>query len=148
MLGVSTTTWLKAAAAIVVGFGGLVALAAHPATAGPTVLLADLIFWPIDGTATFAAAETRVMSAIGGGLMAGWGVLLWLLAARLYPREPALARTMILTSVGVWFVVDGIGSVAAGAPLNVVLNAGFLAMFVVPLWSPRKHPAVEETSGA
>ena len=139
MHGSSTITWLKAASAVVVGFGILLVFAALPATATPVRFLADLIFWPIDGTQTVDAPETRLLSGILGGIMAGWGVLLWLVSVRLYPRDPDLARTLILTSICVWFVVDGIGSTLAGAPLNVVFNVGFLALFVVPLWTARRR---------
>jgi hypothetical protein len=128
-----TRFWLRSASAIVIGFGVLVALAAFPATAGPTLLLTDLIFWPFDGAQSLGAPETRLLCAIGGGLMAGWGVLLWLVATQLYPREPELARTMILYSTGTWFVIDSLGSIAAGAPLNALLNVGFLLAFVLPL---------------
>ena len=43
---------------------------------------------------------------------------------------------MILTSVGIWFVLDSAGSIAAGAPLNVALNTVFLGLYAVPLWRP------------
>jgi hypothetical protein len=66
----------------------------------------------------------------------------WLIATRLYPREPQLARTLILASVGCWFVVDGIGSTLAGAQGHVALNVVFLALFVVPLWRPSASPAL------
>ena len=147
MRGSSTVTWLKIASAVVVGFGILLLLAAYPATSAPVVVLSDLILWPVDGTQTLDAPEPRLLSGILGGVMAGWGVLLWTVSTRLYPREPDLARTLILTSIWVWFVADGIGSTVAGAPLNVLLNVGFLALFVVPLWSSRKHAAAEEPSG-
>ena len=148
MHGSPTVTWLKIASAVVMGFGILLLLAAHPAMSAPVVLLSDLIFWPIDGTQSVDASETRLLSGILGGVMAGWGILLWMVSTRLYPREPDLARTLILTSIWVWFVVDGIGSTLAGAPLNVLLNVGFLALFVVPLWSARKRDAAGEPSGA
>lgn len=147
MHGSSTVTWLKIASAVVVGFGILLLFAAYPATSAPVAVLSDLILWPVDGTQTLDAPETRLLSGILGGVMAGWGVLLWTVSTRLYPREPDLARTLTLTSIWVWFVVDGIGSTVAGAPLNVLLNVGFLALFVVPLWSSRKQTAAEEPSG-
>ncbi len=111
----------------------MIALATYPATAGVTLFLTDLILWPIDSAQTLASPETRMLCAIIGGVMAGWGLMLWLVATRLYPREPALARTLILTSVGTWFVIDGIGSLLAGAPLNALFNVGFLLIFVIAL---------------
>ena len=129
----ATQFWLKIASAIVIGFGGVIALAALPATAGPTLFLTDLIFWPVDGAQSLSAPETRLFCAIDGGLLAGWGVMLWLVTTQLYPREPELARTMILYGIGVWFVIDSLGSIAARAPLNALFNVGFLLAFVLPL---------------
>ncbi|MGF1477674.1 MAG: hypothetical protein ACFB6S_19180 [Geminicoccaceae bacterium] len=133
MSALNTVFWLKIAAGVVIGFGILAALAAHPGTAAPFRLLADLVLWPIDGAQSLATDESRILCAIAGGLMCGWGVLLWLVADRLPAQAPGLVKPLILASVVSWFVVDSLASVAAGAPLNAVLNAGFLAMFVVPL---------------
>lgn len=131
-----TVVWLKAASAVVIGFGFLMAPAAVPALSGPTGFLIDLVFWPVDGAEGTASADMRLLCAITGGLLIGWGAMIWLIVTRLYPRDPALARGLILTSVGAWFIVDSLGSLAAGAPLNAVLNVGFLLAFVLPLWRP------------
>lgn len=136
MQDVAPNGWLKFACAIVVGFGLLTSVSVFPGTAGPVQLLADLVFWPIDGAQSLAAPETRLVLAIAGGISAGWGVLLWFIVARIYPREPELARSAILISVSTWFVIDSVGSVVAGAPLNAFLNIGFLLMFAIPLWRP------------
>ncbi len=134
----TSVTIMKSAAALVVGFGFLSLLGAHPATAMPLEFLIDLIFWPADGAESLSAPATRLVCGIGGGLMVGWGLMLWLAVTRLYPRDPELARTMILTGVGAWFIVDSAGSLAAGAPLNAVLNIGFLLAFAIPLWNRRR----------
>jgi hypothetical protein len=130
----STLRWLKLASAIVIGFGILTALAALPWAAGPTVLLTDLILFPLDGGQSLSAAETRILVAILGGVLAGWGVLFWLVATQVYAQHPALGRRLILTSIGIWFCIDCTASVLADAPFNVLLNVPFLAMFVLPLW--------------
>lgn len=134
-----TQTWLKVASALTIGFGLLIGLAAHPATAGVTLVLTDLIFWPVDGAQTLAAPETRLLCAIIGGVMAGWGLMMWLVTTRLYPRDPALARMLILTGIGTWFVIDCAGSLVAGAPLNVLFNVVFLLLFVIPLRHAPRH---------
>ncbi len=84
----------------------------------------------------FRAAHCRRgdTGAIGGGVMTGWGIMLWMLATRLYPREPALARQLIVTSIVAWFIVDSAGSILSGAPLNALFNVSFLLIFCVPLW--------------
>ncbi len=139
----TTVLWLKAGSGITVFFGLLIAVASIPAAAAPVEVLADLIFFPVDGTQTVSAPETRLMNAIGGGVMTGWGIMIWMLATKLYPREPALARKMIATSIVAWFVVDSTGSVMSGAPLNALFNVSFLLIFCVPLWlGSRQQPVV------
>ena len=133
----TTLRWLKFGSALTIFFGLLVAAAATQITAAPTQFLADLIFFPIDGVQNVAAPETRLVSAIGGGVMAGWGVLLWMLSTHLFPRDQALAAKLIITSIVTWFVVDSTGSILAGAPLNAAFNVSFLLIFCVPLWRYR-----------
>lgn len=132
---------LKVASGLVIGFGVIAVLAALPAASGVMLFLTDLIFWPLDGAQTVSADETRLLSAISGGLMVGWGVLLWLLATRLFPNDPDLARRLILPSISAWFVVDSLGSIMAGAPLNAFFNIAFLPLFFLPLlWT--KDPVI------
>jgi len=128
--------WLKIASDIVILFGLLMVLAATPFGAAPLSFLIDLIFWPMDGAQTIATETTHFQSAIAGGVTMGWGVLLYLLSARLYPQDPALTRTLITTSAITWFVTDSLGSIASGAMLNAFLNISFLALFMIPLWLP------------
>ncbi len=125
--------WLKAGSALVILAGLTYALAAFPPTAGLAALIDDIAAWPPDGAQAMADAEARQLGGVFGGLMMGWGTMLWLMTTRLYPREPALTRMAILVGLGVWFVVDGVASVVAGAPLNIVLNTVFLAIFAFPL---------------
>lgn len=126
--------WLRIGAAVTVGFGLLVAVAAVPALSGPAALLLDLIYFPLDGAEATGAPADRLLSAIGGGVMVGWGTMLWIVAGEVYPDNPELGRRLILASVVTWFVIDSSMSVAAGAPLNVVGNLGFLLIFVLPVW--------------
>jgi len=133
----TTLRWLKFGSALTIFFGLLVAAAATPMGAPPAQFLADLIFFPIDGAQNLLAPETRLMSAIGGGVMAGWGVMLWMLSTRLFPSDQALAAKLIIASIVTWFVIDSTGSILAGAPLNVAFNLSFLLIFCVPLWRYR-----------
>lgn len=137
-MGLQTTvTQLKFASVVVIGFGLLTALAAWPPLNLPTLWLVDLMFLPFDGQQNLSAPEARILSAILGGILVGFGVQQWLVVTKLFTREPALARQMILTSMGSWFVVDCTASVMAGAPFNAVMNVPFLLLFVVPLWRGR-----------
>ena len=133
----ATLRWLKFGSALTIFFGILVAAAATPIGAAATQFLVDLIFFPIDGTQDLAAPETRLISAIGGGVMVGWGVLLWMLSTHLFPSNQALAAKLIITSIVTWFIIDSAGSIFAGAPLNAAFNVPFLLIFCVPLWRYR-----------
>jgi hypothetical protein len=126
-------TGLKLAAAVTIGFGLLTAAAAYVPWQGPTLLLADILIWPMDGLQTGDSDVTRLMFAIGGGVLAGWGVLMWMLATEGLARVPDLARRMVITSALTWFVVDSTASVLADAPWNVAGNIPFLAMYLWPL---------------
>jgi hypothetical protein len=129
----TTVNWLKAASAVFIGFGILVVFAALPATSGPTLLITNIVSWRFDGSQSLAMPETRLLCAILGGVLAGWGMLLWLISSQLFPREPGLARRLILWSVGTWFVIDSTGSIVAGAPTNALFNIPFLLAFLLPL---------------
>ena len=129
-----TILWLKTGSGLMIFFGLLIAIATIPAAAAPVEFLADLIFFPLDGAQDIGAPETRLMSAISGGLLVGWGLMLWMMATRLYPADPALAKQLIVTSIVAWFIVDSTGSVLSGALLNALFNVSFLLIFCVPLW--------------
>ncbi len=133
--------WLQASSLIVAGFGLLTALAALPATSAPTMLLADIIFWPPDGAQTLAAPEARLLSAIGGGVLAGWGFMMWLLVRKLLVREPAAVKAVILGGMIAWYAIDSTFSVLAGAPFNAVLNIPFLLLFLLPLRGAIARPS-------
>ena len=124
--------WLRIGAAAMMGFGAVTALGALPSTNGALVVLADLLVWPFNGAETAAATETRLLAAISGGLMIGWGVLFWSLAGAALDRVPDLVPGLVRRSILAWFAVDSLGSLAAGVPLNIVGNLGFLAVFLIP----------------
>ncbi|MDJ0907334.1 MAG: hypothetical protein QNI96_15055 [Woeseiaceae bacterium] len=126
---------LKIASDITIGFGLLLAAAAIPALNGPAGFLLDLIYLPVNGAETVDMPAARILNAITGGLMTGLGIITFLIANELMPRDPALARRLILFGIGGWYVVDSSMSIAAGAPLNALFNTGFLLLFYVPVWS-------------
>lgn len=130
----TTFLWLKIASAWIIGFGVLMALVPIPFFAAIVTFLADVLILPIDGGQNLMAQETRLTLAIGGGVMLGWGVLLWMVTTNFFLTNPHLARKMLVASTSIWFVVDGTGSIVAGAWLNAIANASFLLVFLIPLW--------------
>ena len=134
----TTVTQLKFASAVVIGLGFVTALAAWPPLNLPTLWLIDLMFLSYYGQQNLNGSESRILSAILGGILVGFGILQWLVVTKLFTREPTLAKQlakqMVLSSLWSWFVVDCTASVIAGAPFNAVMNVPFLLLFVVPLW--------------
>lgn len=125
---------LKFASVVFMASGLLFALGAHPLTAWPLETLTDIVFWPVDGAQSLAGQEARLMAGICGGIMLGWGVMMWLVVTRLMPDNPALARLLITEGLLVWYVADGTASFFAGGSVNIALNTVLLALFLVPVW--------------
>lgn len=124
---------LRFAAGITIVTGLALAATSVPALNLPVRLLADLLIWPFDGAQSLAAAETRLAFAIGGGVMLGWGLMIWQLAGEPLERAPEAVRSLIRASVLAWFAVDSLGSIASGAALNLLPNFVFLALFLLPM---------------
>lgn len=137
--------WLIVAAAIT-GFAGLAfaALAAVGAT-GTLNTIFDLVFLPGEMEAPSGDAGSFAIG-VTGAVLVGWAaMMLVLLTSR---RVSALPETWwaLTTGLVVWFVVDGIVSIAAGAFGNLVLNLGFVALFAPPLIATRPPGAGSGTA--
>jgi hypothetical protein len=128
---------LRLAAGVTAITGLALALSALPALNLPVRLLADVLLWPLDQGQSLDARETRLAFAIAGGVMAGWGMMIWHLAAEPLQCAPEATRTIIRSSALTWFLVDSLASVAAGAPLNILGNVVFLALFLLPMRGAR-----------
>jgi hypothetical protein len=122
-----------AAVLTLIGFGLLSALSASLPLSAPMGAVLDAVFWPIDGAQGAEASETRLLMGILGGITLGWGLTIWQLAGEPLARMPGLIRPILRNGVVAWFLLDSAGSLLAGAPLNVVANAIFAAMFLIPL---------------
>jgi len=122
---------VRMAAAFTIGFGLMMALGSHEATDAPLRWFADLLFWPLGDDVVFTQ-ETRLLAAILGGVMVGFGVVFWMLTDALADTNPALLRRLVLVTLGSWFIIDSAGSIASGAWLNVIGNLGFVAIYIVP----------------
>jgi len=133
----STVSWLKAVS-IVTALSALpLAFSGFPGLSSIANLFVDLAFWPLDGRPTIAAPETRLFAAISGGLTIGLAAFTWMVADRVYARDPAAARAIILVGLTAWCATDSLGSIAAGAPMNVLIN---VLIWVAFLWPLRTAP--------
>ncbi|MEI6254203.1 MAG: hypothetical protein WCP30_15510 [Mycobacteriaceae bacterium] len=130
-----SSIWLKAASVVTILTGVICALASHSSTGGLWLYLFDALKWPIDGDPAVFNADTRAVNAVLGGVMVGWGLLMFFLSSeRLMTAAPNVPPMMTISLLA-WFLVDSAGSWAAGLPGNIALNVAFLAMFLPPLAS-------------
>lgn len=134
-------TWLKFTAIGIALFGPVFSLGAIPALAEPARWSLDLLSWPLDGLQTYDAPTTRFLTAITGGFLLGWGVMVWFLATRVHVLAPEPVRKAVVAGLVAWFLLDSAGSIASGNASNVGFNIIVLLILVGPLW----WPATRET---
>lgn len=130
--------WLKITAIVVGSFGPVFFLGTMAQTLEPARFTLDLLSWPLDGATTFASPDTRFLSALTGGFLFGWGVMIWCLSAWVHDAAPEGVRRSVLTGTLAWFCLDSAGSIASGNAANAVFNVLVLLVAVGPLWLPAK----------
>lgn len=132
--------WLKVTAIIVGSFGPVFFLGTMLPTSEPARLTLDILSWPADGVQSYDAPTTMFLSALTGGFLLGWGVMIWCLSIWVYDAAPEGVRRSVLTGVLAWFFLDSAGSIASGNASNAVFNILILALAIGPLWRPAQGP--------
>jgi hypothetical protein len=135
--------WLKVTAFVIGVAGPAFTLGAHPATDSLAQFSLDLLGWPVDGQPAITEPAARFLSALAGGFLVGWAVMLWRLSGRAYDAAPEPVRQSVLTGLLAWFLLDSAGSIASGHAANAVINIGVLLLGVGPMW----RPAAEDRAG-
>lgn len=130
--------WLKITAIVVGAFAPVFFLGTMEATMEPARLTLDILSWPLDGMTTYESPDTRFLSALTGGFLLGWGVMIWFLSVKVYDKAPEEVRKAVLFGAVSWFLLDSTGSIASGNPSNALFNFIFLLLAVGPLWRPAK----------
>jgi len=132
--------YLKVTAIVVGSFGPVFFLGTMLPTSEPARWTLDFLSWPIDGIQTYEAPTTRFLSALTGGFLTGWGVMVWCLQKWVYDLAPEPVRKAVLTGIVSWFLVDSTGSIASGNASNAVFNVVVLLIAIGPLWKPASAP--------
>lgn len=120
-----------AAAALLIGPGLIMVTAPISPLAGLVDAFLDLAHQPIDGGQQVVGDAARLLNAILGGVLVGFGVMIWLVSERVYRGDPSLGRLLILIPLLCWFTTDSLGSILAGAWFNAVINVAIIATFLV-----------------
>jgi hypothetical protein len=131
--------WLKVTAFVVGSFGPVFFFGTMLATSEPARFTLDLLSWPLDGATTFTSPATRFLSALTGGFLLGWSVLIWCLSLWVYDAAPEGVRKSVVFGLLAWFVLDSSGSYLSGNGSNVFFNIFVLLLAVGPLWVPAKE---------
>ncbi|MEO1261160.1 MAG: hypothetical protein AAFZ15_20325 [Bacteroidota bacterium] len=131
--------WLKVTAVVVGSFGPIFFLGTMTATMEPARFTLDFLSWPIDGMTTYSSPDTRFLSALTGGFLLGWGVMIWCLSIWVYDKAPEMVRRTVLIGVLSWFLLDSAGSITSGNASNAFFNIIVLLLAVGPLWQPAKE---------
>ncbi len=126
--------WLLIAAVVVGSFAPVLTLGSMLSTAEPARWTLDLLSWPLDGAQSYRDPSIRFLSALTGGFLLGWGVLIWCLRRWAYDAAPEAVRKSVVVSLVAWFLLDSTGSALAGAPSNILFNALVFVTAVGPLW--------------
>lgn len=131
--------WLKITAVIVGSFSPIFFFGTMLATSEPARWTLDFLSWPLDGTQTYASPETRFLSAVTGGFLLGWGVMIWCLSVWVYDSAPNAVRKSVLIGILAWFVLDSAGSIASETSSNAIFNIFVLFLAIGPLWRPAQE---------
>lgn len=128
--------WLKITAISIISYAILFFLGTLKQTDKAIEVVLDFSSFPVDGLQNYDANSTVFLSALLGGILFGWGILIWFLSSKIYDIAPEQTRKIVLTSLISWFVIDGLGSIFSGNSSNVIANIFLLLILVGPLWKP------------
>lgn len=109
------------------------ALAPYPSINLPARLILDISDWPVNNLATPLDRNTQWLSSIAAGILAAVSIFLGgIVVPAIKERNTSTIRIAILAMV-VWYIIDGIGSIASGVISNVFFNSVYLMLVLVPL---------------
>ena len=130
--------YLKISGFLVASFGPICFLGTISETAEMARLSLDILSWPLDGRESLTDGTAKLLSALLGGFLLGYGVTIWQLS-KAYDKAPDVIRKVVVTGLCSWFILDSAGSIAGGHWSNAVWNVPILLAFVGPLWFSAKN---------
>ena len=101
----------------------------------------DFAHQPYDGLTRVSGEAGFLLNAILGGILIGFGTMIWMVAEHVFRHDLALGRKIILTALLAWFITDSLGSILTGAWFNSVINLVILLSFLTPLFIGKEKTA-------
>lgn len=135
--------WLRFGAVLIGVFGPVFFLGTMESTSEPVRWSLDLLSWPVDGQQSFADPTVRFLTALTGGFLLGWAVLIWNLAGAPYAAAPESIRRSVLFGYLAWFILDSAGSITSGNASNAAFNVLVLVTLVGPMWVPAREEVAQ-----
>lgn len=126
--------WLLVTGIGIAAFGPVFSLGTSLATAEPARWSLDLLSWPLDGNMDYAAPTTRFLTALTGGFLFGWGIMVLVLRQLAFDAAPEAVRKSVLAGLLAWCALDSAGSIASGNASNAGFNILVLLTLAGPLW--------------
>ncbi|MGD1941778.1 MAG: hypothetical protein ACFB0G_10740 [Leptolyngbyaceae cyanobacterium] len=80
-----------------------------------------------------AVSYIRLVHAVLGAVMVGWGAALLLVLFGTFRENPSIGWETVTGSVLAWFIPDTTFSLLSGFWQNATLNAVFIVLFAIPL---------------
>ena len=124
--------FLYLACTMTIMFGVLIGAGSTNCCVGAANFLSDMVFWPPDNGQQIVTPTARLLAAVLGGVMIGWGVTLGVLTYYFARTNPTGVSNIIIVSMTCWYVLDTTWSHLAGATPNALFNLGFLISFLAP----------------
>lgn len=131
--------YLKFTAFVVGSFGPIFFLGTMLDSSEAARCTLDFLSWPLDGVQNYTAPTTRFLSALTGGFLFGWGVMIWCLSSWVYDKAPEFVRRSVLIGLLAWFCLDSAGSIASGNASNALFNVAVLLLGIGPMWVSAKE---------
>lgn len=132
-------TFLKVLAlTLLIGPGLLMITAPLTGLGFLTEMFLDLAHQPYEGAQPITGKSAHLLNAILGGILVGFGTMIWVVAEHVLRKDFALGRKLILIPLICWFITDSLGSIFTGAWFNAVLNSLIFGAFAIALFLGKK----------
>jgi len=103
-----------------------------------TEMFLDLAHQPYEGAQPITGKSAHLLNAILGGVLVGFGTMIWVVAEHVLRKDFVLGRRLIFFPLICWFITDSLGSILTGAWFNAVLNSLIFGAFAIALFIGQK----------
>ncbi len=130
---------VKIASFGMLGFSLFMGLAPFSSINAPVIFAFDVMDWPLDGSPAAFDRHHQWFLAFSSSFLAGFSLLFIFVVCPALARGDERTRKVALYVLAVWFMMDNVGSIAAGVPVNALWNGLFILPFAIPLMTMQTY---------